>query len=132
LIGYPILDLENHGDSLKGYIHKMEEVIIQTLAYFRIESTRMKGYTGVWIDINTTTARKICAIGVRASRFVTMHGFALNVNTDLTYFAHINPCGFVDKEVTSMQKELGKTIDMEEVKIVIREYLLSSFLQKEN
>jgi lipoyl(octanoyl) transferase len=116
LVGYPILDLENHGRSLKGYIHNMEEAIIQTLAHFNIQAARLAGATGVWIESNTLNARKICAIGVRASRFVTMHGFALNVNTNLTYFNHINPCGFIDKGVTSMQKELGSTINMEEVK----------------
>jgi len=116
LVGYPILDLENHGGSLKGYIYKMEEAIIQTLAHFGIVSARLDGATGVWLDGNTKAARKICAIGVRASRFVTMHGFALNVNTDLTYFNYINPCGFVDKGVTSMQNELGKTMDMNAVK----------------
>ena len=120
LVGYPILDLESHGSSLKGYIYRMEEAIIQTLAYFGIQSARLEDATGVWLDGNTKTARKICAIGVRASRFVTMHGFALNVNTDLTYFDYINPCGFVDKGVTSMQKELKKTIDLNRVKEVFR------------
>ena len=121
LVGYPILDLENHGSSLKGYIYKMEEAIIQTLAHYGIQGARLEGATGVWLDGNTSAARKICAIGVRASRFVTMHGFALNVNTDLSYFNHINPCGFVDKGVTSMQRELGKQIDMEEVKEFFRD-----------
>ena len=119
LVGYPILDLENHGKSLKGYIYKMEEAIIQTLSYFGISGARLESATGVWLEGNTPNARKICAVGVRASRFVTMHGFALNVNTDLTYFNHINPCGFVDKGVTSIQKELGKPIDMNEVKNVL-------------
>jgi lipoyl(octanoyl) transferase len=120
LVGYPVLDLENHGRSLKGYIYKMEECIIQTLAHFGIHSSRLAGATGVWLDADTNTARKICAIGVRASRFVTMHGFALNVNTNLTYFNHINPCGFVDKEVTSLQKELGRIISIDEVKSVFQ------------
>jgi len=124
LVGYPILDLENHGGSLKGYIYKMEEAIIQVLAYFGIQSSRLEGATGVWLEGNTKSARKICAIGVRASRFVTMHGFALNVNTDLSYFNHINPCGFVDKGVTSMEKELGKTIEMNEVKILLKNHLI--------
>jgi len=119
LVGYPILDLENHELSLKGYIYKMEEAIIQTLACFDIHSARLDGSAGVWLDGNTDTPRKICAIGVRASRFVTMHGFALNVNTDLSYFNHINPCGLIDKGVTSMQKELGKMISMQEVKEVL-------------
>jgi lipoyl(octanoyl) transferase len=116
LVGYPILDLENHGGSLKRYVYKMEEAIIQTLAHFGIQSARLENATGVWLEDNTKAVRKICAIGVRASRFVTMHGFALNVNTDLTYFNHINPCGFVNKGVTSMQKELGKIVNMVEVK----------------
>ena len=120
LVGYPILDLDNYGGSLKGYIHKLEESIIQTLEYYNIKSSRLEGATGVWLEANTPAARKICAIGVRASRFVTMHGFALNVNTDLSYFNHINPCGFIDKGVTSIQKELGKPVDMDEVKKVFK------------
>jgi len=124
LVGYPILDLENHGNSLKGYIHKMEEAIIQTLLHYGIHGARLEGATGVWLDGNTPNARKICAMGVRASHFVTMHGFALNVNTDLSYFNHINPCGFVDKGVTSMQKELGKSVEMEEVKDVFKRNFL--------
>ena len=122
LVGYLILDLENHGGSLKGYIYKMEEAIIQTLAHFGIQSARLDGATGVWLEGNTKAARKICAIGVRASRFVTMHGFALNVNTDLSYFNHINPCGFVDKGVTSMERELKKPIDLNSVKEVFRRF----------
>jgi lipoyl(octanoyl) transferase len=122
LVGYPVLDLENHGSSLKGYIAQIEKAIIQTLAHYDIQGACLEGATGVWLDGNTKLARKICAIGVRASRFVTMHGFALNVNTDLTYFNYINPCGFVDKGVTSMQKELGKSVDMNEVKEVFKEY----------
>jgi lipoyl(octanoyl) transferase len=122
LVGYPILDLDNHGGSLKMYIYKMEEAIIQILAHFGIQSARLEGATGVWVEGNTIMARKICAIGVRASRFVTMHGFALNVNTDLTYFNYINPCGFRDKGVTSMQKELGKPVDMTEVKRAFNDF----------
>jgi len=118
LVGYPILDLDNYGGSLKGYIHILEESIIQTLDYYNIRSSRLESATGVWLEANTPAARKICAIGVRASRFVTMHGFALNVNTDLSYFNYINPCGFIDKAVTSIQKELGKPVDMDEVKSV--------------
>lgn len=129
LVGYPILDLENHGGSLKGYIHKIEEAIIQTLTHYGIEGARLEGATGVWLDGNTPNARKICAIGVRASHFVTMHGFALNVNTNLTYFNHINPCGFVDKGVTSMQRELGREIAMDEVKGVF-EIFFSTEIQR--
>jgi len=120
LVGYPILDLENHGGSLKYYIFKMEETVIKALAHYGIYSSRLEGATGVWLDGNTPNARKICAIGVRASHFVTMHGFALNVNTDLTYFNYINPCGFIDKGVTSMQKELGKPVAMDELKEIIK------------
>jgi len=125
LVGYPILDLENRGGSLKNYIFKMEEAIIQTLAHYNIYGDRLEGATGVWLDGNTPNARKICAIGVRASHFVTMHGFALNVSTDLTYFNYINPCGFADKGVTSMQKELGKPVTMEEVKDVFKHKFLA-------
>jgi len=116
LVGYPILDLDNHKISLKQYIHTIEEAIILTIAEFGIIGTRFEGATGVWLDVGKQNTRKICAIGVRASKFVTMHGFALNVNTDLTYFNYINPCGFVDKGVTSIQKELQREVDMEEVK----------------
>lgn len=119
IVGYPILDLENQKLSLKEYIARMEEAIIRTLSHFNIASTRLDGATGVWIDSNTPSARKICAIGVKASRFVTMHGFALNVNTNLSYYNFINPCGFVDKGVTSMDKETGNTIDIEEVKQIL-------------
>ncbi|MBP6609789.1 MAG: lipoyl(octanoyl) transferase LipB [Paludibacter sp.] len=116
LVGYPIFDLSNFKIGLKQYIYLVEEAIIRTLADYNIETTRLDGATGVWLDVDKPTCRKISAIGVRSSKFVTMHGFALNINTDLTYFNHINPCGFIDKGVTSMQKELGKLIDMKEVK----------------
>jgi len=125
LVGYPILDLENHGGSLKGYIYKLEEAIIQTLAHYGIWGARLDGATGVWLDGNTPNARKICAIGVRASRFVIMHGFALNVNTDLTYFNYINPCGFVNKGVTSLQKELGELVNLTEVKSLFKKNFYS-------
>jgi lipoyl(octanoyl) transferase len=116
VVGYPILDLERHKLSLKEYVHLLEETIINTLSDYQITASRMNGATGVWLDVGGKNSRKICAIGVRASRYVTMHGFALNVNTDLSYFSHINPCGFVDKGVTSLSKELQKSIDIEEVK----------------
>ena len=119
IVGYPVLDLERHNLSLKGYVHLLEEAIIQTLLDYQIHSSRMQGATGVWLDVGGQNPRKICAIGVRASRYVTMHGFALNVNTDLSYFSHINPCGFVDKGVTSLSKELNKTVDIEEIKLKI-------------
>lgn len=116
LVGYPILDLDNHKVSLKEYIHIIEEAIILTIAEYGISGTRLEGATGVWLDVNKPGTRKICAIGVRASKFVTMHGFALNVNTDLSYFNHINPCGFVDKGVTSIQKEIREEVSMNEIK----------------
>ena len=116
IVGYPILDLEALQLSLKGYVHTLEEMVIRTLAEYAIVATRLKDATGVWLDALGKNPRKICAIGIRSSRYITMHGFALNVNTDLTYFSYINPCGFVDKSVTSLSKELQQTIDMEEVK----------------
>ena len=127
IVGYPILDLENHQLSLKSYIYKMEEAIILTLENFGITSSRLSGATGVWIEAMNANARKICAIGVKASHFVTMHGFALNVNTDLQYFNYINPCGFIDKSVTSMQKELGHEMNIREVKSQLQENLLKIF-----
>jgi len=127
LVGYPIIDLEMFHLQVKQYIYKLEESIIRTLAYFGLKTERLEGATGVWIDTQTPEARKICAMGVRASRFVTMHGFALNVHTDLSYFQHINPCGFVDKGVTSMQKELGKYIAIPEVTPVLKEQLEAVF-----
>jgi len=121
VVGYPILDLDNFGLSIKSYIHNLEEVIIQTLKHFGIGSSRSEGATGVWLDANDAIkARKICAMGVRTSHWVSMHGFALNVNTDLSYFDYIVPCGIVGKNVTSIAKELGETTSMEEVHQVLR------------
>lgn len=117
IVGYPIFDLEDMDLKVKSYIHQLEEAIIQTIGEYGIIGERLDGATGVWIDTQVPgKARKICAIGVKASRYVSMHGFALNVNTNLSYFNHINPCGFVDKGVTSMEKELGSVQDMAEVK----------------
>ncbi len=120
IVGYPIIDLERFNLQVKQYIANLEESIILTLKEFGIESERLDGATGVWLETNSNRARKICAIGVKASRFITMHGFAFNVNTNLEYFNHINPCGFVDKGVTSMEKELGEKIDYEKVKDVLK------------
>ncbi|HJX72207.1 MAG TPA: lipoyl(octanoyl) transferase LipB, partial [Bacteroidales bacterium] len=115
LVGYPIINLEQMKMGIKLYIHNLEECIILTLKDFKITSARMPEATGVWLDtMKKEKARKICAIGVRVSRYVTMHGFALNVNTDLKYFSYINPCGLMDKGVTSMEKELGNRIRMED------------------
>ncbi len=116
IVGYPIIDLEKFDLQVKQYIAKLEDSIINTLKEYNIESGRISSSTGVWLDGESNKARKICAIGVKASRFITMHGFAFNINTDLSYFNHINPCGFVDKGVTSLEKELGKKIDIEDVK----------------
>ena len=127
LVGYPILDLENFGMGLRPYIYSIEEAIIQVLAKYVISASRDSDATGVWLDAGLPTARKICAIGVKSSRYVTMHGFALNVNTDLDYFRYINPCGFVDKGVTSMEKELGRTLDFDQVKRAVLDCFLSVF-----
>lgn len=127
IVGYPILDLENFGMGLRQYIYNMEEVIIQTVAEFGLKGERDSAATGVWLDAGKPGARKICAIGVKSSRYVTMHGFAFNVNTDLTYFKHINPCGFVDKGVTSLENELRKRQDFEMLKKVVKEKFAQVF-----
>ena len=128
IVGYPIFDLEQFYLGLKQYITKLEEAIILTLKHYGIEGSIMDGATGVWLDVDKPAiSRKICAIGVKSSRYITMHGFALNVNTDLTYFDHINPCGFTDKGVTSIQKELGKEIDFEEAKSITLQNLQKVF-----
>ena len=128
IVGYPIFDLEVMKIGLKEYIFRLEDTIIRTLKEYSLDGARLADGTGVWIEPETKEkARKICAIGVKASRYVTMHGFALNVNTDLTYFSHINPCGFTDKGVTSLENELGKKQDIEEVKIIIRRKLRDVF-----
>ena len=128
LVGYPIFDLEGMGIGLREYIQLLEEAIIRCISRFGIEGSRLEGATGVWIDPGKgARARKICAIGVRASRFVTMHGFALNVSTDLSYFNHINPCGFTDKGVTSIEKETGRKIAMEDVKRVMYDSMREVF-----
>jgi len=128
IVGYPILDLEQFSLKIKDYIHRLEESIIRTLNEFGITGERYAGAAGVWIDTsNPHKARKICAIGVRASRYITMHGFALNVKTDLNYFEKINPCGFTDKGVTSMERELGENLQMEEIKNQLKEKFLDIF-----
>lgn len=128
IVGYPIFDLDTFHLGLKDYIYKVEEAVILTLAHYGITATRLEHATGVWLDVESSTrCRKICAIGVKSSRFVTMHGFALNVNTDLTYFKNINPCGFIDKGVTSMEQELGRKLDLLEVENVLTRYFLQLF-----
>ena len=117
LVGYPILDLDNFFTDIHKYLRFLEEMVILTLAEYGLKAQRSEGETGVWLDVGTPFARKICAMGVRASRWVTMHGFALNVNTDLGYFDLMIPCGIKDKAVTSLNVELGKKeVDIEEVK----------------
>lgn len=118
IVGYPIIDLENFFTDLGKYMRGIEEVIIETLKEFSIKAERSAGETGVWIDTKNNP-RKICAIGVKTSRWVTMHGFALNVNNDLSYFDHIVPCGIANKKVTSMKNELNVDIDKSEVKRII-------------
>ena len=127
IVGYPILDLDNFFTDIHKYLRYLEEAVILTLADYGIESTRSNGETGVWLDVGGEKARKICALGVRSSRWVTMHGFAFNVNCDLSYFGNIIPCGIVDKSVTSMQKELGKEVDMQEVQQRLKGHLKSLF-----
>ncbi len=128
LVGYPIFDLDGMRTGLREYIHLLEEAIIRCISRFGIRGERMKGATGVWLEPDTGNhARKICAIGVRASRFVTMHGFALNVSTDLSYFNHINPCGFTDKGVTSIEKETGRKVNMDDVKSEMRNTMREVF-----
>lgn len=128
IVGYPILDLENFYSDIHRYMRDLEEVIIRTINEFGLVGERIKGATGVWLTYNNSkTPRKICAMGVRASRWVTMHGFAINVNTDLSYFNHINPCGFTDKGVTSIQEELHQNIDSETVKNFIIKHFAEVF-----
>lgn len=128
IVGYPILDLENFFTDIHKYLRFLEEAIILTLAEYGLNTSRSPGETGVWLDVGTPFARKICAMGVRASRWVTMHGFALNVNVDLGYFDNIIPCGIRGKAVTSLNVELGvETVDLSEVKQKIQKHLLELF-----
>ena len=128
IVGYPILDLENFFTDIHKYMRLLEEMIILTLAEYGLKAERSKGETGVWLDVGTPFARKICAMGVRVSRWVTMHGFALNVNTDLGYFDHMIPCGIRGKAVTSLNVELGKTkISLAEVKVRLLKHFLMLF-----
>ncbi|MBP6398642.1 MAG: lipoyl(octanoyl) transferase LipB [Saprospiraceae bacterium] len=131
ITGYPILDLDQLYTDVHRYVRELEESIIRTLAKFEIKGSRIEGYTGVWVKADSPGEqnRKICAIGVHLSRWVTLHGFALNVNTDLSYFEHIVPCGIADedKTVTSMQNELGRALDMDEVKKIFKEEFAAVF-----
>jgi lipoyl(octanoyl) transferase len=128
IVGYPLFDLERIGIGLKEYINRLEEAIIMTLSASGLKGSRLPGATGVWLDSGLPhRTRKICAIGVKVSRYITMHGFAFNVNTDLSYFNYINPCGFTDKGVTSLQLELGGKQDIGEIKLLVRNNLQRVF-----
>ncbi len=127
IVGYPILDLENFFTDIHKYLRFLEEIFINILADYGLKGERSPGETGVWLDVGTPFARKICALGVRASRWVTMHGFAFNVNTDLGYFDHIIPCGINDKAVTSLAAELKRQVPMEEIKTKIKVAFASLF-----
>lgn len=128
LVGYPIFDLDQFKPDLTWYLRSLEEVIIKTIADYGLKGERSKGETGVWIDPHKKGfERKICAMGIRCSRWITMHGFALNVNTDLSYFNHIIPCGIQNKKVTSIASETGSAVKMEEVKMKVRKYFEEVF-----
>lgn len=125
ITGYPSLDLDALHFGIRDYIYSVEQMVINLMQDYDIKCERLEGATGVWIDANTPKARKICAIGVKVSRGITMHGFALNVNTDLKYFSYINPCGFVDKGVTSIEKELKEKVNID----IVKQKLYNHFLQ---
>jgi lipoyl(octanoyl) transferase len=127
LVGYPILDLDNFFTDIHKYLRFLEEAIILTLEEYGLKGARSDGETGVWLDVGTPFARKICAMGVKASRWVTMHGFALNINTDLSYFEYIVPCGIQGKAVTSLEKELGRNVPFEEVKTKLKVHFADLF-----
>ncbi|MDD4609171.1 MAG: lipoyl(octanoyl) transferase LipB [Bacteroidaceae bacterium] len=130
IVCYPIIDLLHFNLGLKDYIHLLEEAVIRVCAKFDVVATRLKGATGVWLDIDTPKERKICAIGVKCSHFVTMHGLAFNVATDLRYFSYIHPCGFLDKGVTSLEKEVGRTLDTKAVQLQLQDELVQLLLKK--
>lgn len=127
IVGYPILDLDNFVPDIRRYMRNLEEVIIRTIAEYGLKGERSEGETGVWLDVGKPYARKICAMGVKASRWVTMHGFALNVNTDMKYFDYIVPCGIKDKAVASLKQELEREVPLEEVKAKIERHFLEVF-----
>lgn len=127
LVGYPILDLDHYFTDIHRYLRTLEEVIILVLAEYGLHAERSPGETGVWLDVGTPFARKICAMGVRASRWVTMHGWAFNVNTDLRYFEYIIPCGITDKSVTSLDRELKRSVSMDEVKEKVKRHFEAQF-----
>ena len=127
IVGYPILDLDNFFNDIHKYLRFLEDIIIRTLSDYGLTAERSDGETGVWLDVGTPFARKICAMGVRSSRWVTMHGFALNVNSDLGYFDHIIPCGIKGKAVTSLEAELNKKVPLDEVKATILKHFKNLF-----
>ena len=127
IVGYPVIDLENFYTDINRYLRTLEEIVISTLNYFKISSQRSPGETGVWLESNSPNSRKICAIGVKTSRWVTMRGFALNVDTDLRYYNYIIPCGIKGKGITSMNKEIKKNVSINEVKEKILENLKKTF-----
>ncbi len=127
IVGYPVLDLENFFTDIHRYMRNLEEVIILTMADYGLKGKRSQGETGVWLDVGKPFARKICAMGVKASRWVTIHGFAFNVNTDMRYFEHIIPCGIKGKQVTSLERELGQKLNIEEVKNKIKRHFSEVF-----
>jgi len=123
IVCYPILDLDNFFTDIHLYLRTLEEAVILTLAHYGLIAGRYAGYTGVWFDADNENARKICAMGVRCSRWVTMHGLAFNINTDLSYFKNIVPCGIDDKEVTSLKRELNKDVNINEVKEILKHHI---------
>lgn len=127
LVGYPIFDLDHFFSDIHKYLRFLEEAVIETLAVYGVKGDRMDGLTGVWIDANSPKARKICAMGVKSSRWVTMHGIGFNINSDLSYFSNIIPCGIDDKAVTSLKQELAREIDMKELAQVLKEKLALQF-----
>lgn len=128
IVGYPVLDLEKFKTDLGWYLRSLEEVIIKTLVFYGVQGERSAGETGVWIDAHVKgRERKICAMGIRCSRWITMHGFAFNINTNLDYFSYIIPCGIQDKQVTSLEKELGRTVPVEEVKALLKQNFAEVF-----
>lgn len=127
LVGYPILDLENFQTDIHKYMRNLEEVMILTMNDYDLKGERSKGESGVWLDVGKPYARKICALGVKVSRWITMHGFAFNINTDLSYFEHIIPCGIKDKNVTSLERELEQKIDYEKVKLQVKKHFYEVF-----
>ena len=130
LVVYPIFDLDSFFPDIHKYMRFLEQSVINTLEKYGIRGERVEGLTGVWIDGNSQSARKICAMGVKSSRWVTMHGIGFNINTDLSYFSHIIPCGIDDKAVTSLERELGEKVSLEDIKTILKEELAKQFEYK--